>query len=112
MKKNIIISAVLSLIANVVLPLVVVFSVGGLDAAGILLLALATLYPIVSIVIGILSGSDKVEWHLPVINAAIFLVAESIIVGFDIYYAIAAVAYAGIGFAAAYITKTIKSKKA
>lgn len=112
MKKNIIISAVLSVITLILLPLAVVFLLGGLDALGILLLFLFFLNPIVAIVIGILSGSNKVQWYLPMINAAMFLIAESVIIGFDISYVIAAAIYAGLGLAAAYITASVKKKKA
>ena len=112
MKKNIIISAVLSVITNILLPLAIVFLIGGLDAMGILLLLLFVLNPIVSIVIGILSGGKTVQWYLPVINAAVFFVAESILVGFDVSNVIAAVVYAALGLAATYITKAIKGKKA
>lgn len=111
MKKNITISAVLSVIANILLPLAAIFIIGGLDAMGLLFLFLIALNPIVSIVIGILSAKDKVLWYLPVINAVIFLVAESVIVGFDISNVIAAVVYAGLGLAAAYITGAAKKKK-
>ena len=112
MKKNIIVSAVLSAIANVIFPLLVVFVIGGLDAMGILLIALFVLNPIVSIVIGILSDNKKVLWYLPVVNAVVFLIVESVIFGFDISNIIAAVIYAGLGLAAAYITKAVKNKRA
>lgn len=111
MKKNIIISAILSLITMVALPLVIVFFIGSMDALGILTLLLFVLNPILSVVIGILNSGEKALWYLPVINAVIFLIAESIIVGFDISYVIAAIVYAGLGIAAAYITKAIKNKK-
>ncbi|MBQ6884900.1 MAG: hypothetical protein IJN56_04090 [Clostridia bacterium] len=111
MKKNIIISMILSVISMIALPLLVVFYIGGMDAMGILLLMLFTLNPIVSIIIGVLSGGKKVRWYLPVINAAIFLIAQSVITGFDIMYILAAVTYAGFGFAAAYIIKAVKNKK-
>lgn len=112
MKKNIIISAVLSLITFIAIPLAVVFLIGGMDALGIILLLFFTLNPIVSIVIGILSADEKVHWCLPVINAAIFLIAESVLIGFEISILIAAIIYAGFGLAAAYITAVIKNKKA
>lgn len=112
MKKNIIISAVLSVLTLVLLPLAVVFFIGGMDALGILLLMFFILNPIVSVVIGILSGGLKTKWQLSAINAAVFLSAESIILGFDISYIIAAVICLGLGLAAAYVTAAVKKKKA
>ena len=112
MKKMTIMSIVISLVAFTLLPLAVVFIIGGMDALGILLLLLFVLNPIVSVIIGILSGkSGKVQWHLPIINALIFLISETILIGFDLSYIIAVAIYVGIGLAAAYITAAIKNKK-
>lgn len=111
MKKNIIISAALSVITFAAAPLLIAFLVGGIDALGILLILLFTLNPIVSIIIGVLSGGEKVQWYLPVANAIVFLVAQSVLIGFDIVYIFAAAIYAGIGLAAAFITKAIKKQK-
>ena len=108
MKKKIIISAILSLLAMVVIPLAIVFLTSGLDALGILLIFVFTLNPIVSIIIGVLSGGKKVLWYLPIANAAVFLATLVIITGFDISYVVMSAVYAGLGIAAAYITKAIK----
>ncbi len=112
MKKMTIISIIISLVAFIVLPLAVVFIIGGMDALGIMLLLLFAFNPIVSIIIGILSGkSGKVQWYLPVISALIFLISETVLIGFDFSYIIAVAVYVGLGLAAAYITAAIKNKK-
>ncbi len=112
MKTRTIISIIISLLAMVAFPGLVIGFIGGIDALGILLLLIFALNPLVSIAIGILSGwGEEVQWYLPAINAAIFLIAETVITGFDFSYIIAAAVYFGIGIAAAYITKAVNNKK-
>lgn len=113
MKKRIIASVLLSLITMFLLPLVSLKFIGGNDALGILLIYLLAVGPIVSVVIGVLSGfSNKILWYLPVINAAIFLISLVVIVGFAVEYIIFALIYLALGIIATFITKAIKVKKA
>lgn len=112
MKKRAIISVAISIVAMFLIPFLAVNFIYASDALGVLLLLMFVLNPIISIVIGIISGSDKVMWYLPVINAIIFLISESIIAGFDISYIIAAAVYTVIGLAAAYIKGRRKNNAA
>lgn len=112
MKARTIISVILSLIAMVLVPALTITTLLGGDALGIMLILTFTLNPIVSVVIGILSGWDgKVQWYLPLANAVIFLIASILIMEFDISLLIEAVIYFALGILAAYITNTVKNKK-
>lgn len=112
MKTRALISVIISLLAFALVPWLVISYIGGMDALGILLILFFAFNPLVSIVIGVLSGwGEKVQWYLPIIAGAIFLIAETVITGFDFTYIIAAAIYIGLGIAAAYITKALKNKK-
>lgn len=111
MKKRIVFSLIISLLIMVALPLITIFLLGSDDILGILFLLLLILNPIASIVIGIISGGQKVLWYLPVINSALYLLSYGIMVAVDVTLIISAAVYIALGLAAAYITKVIKSKK-
>lgn len=86
--------------------------IGGNDALGIFLIHLVALAPLTSVINGVLGGwGEKVQWYIPLINSVIFLISFIIITGFDLTYVICAAIYFGIGIAAAYITKAIRTKK-
>ncbi len=109
MKTRTIISIAISLIAMVLIPVLTVISALGADALGLMLLYTIILNPVVSIVIGILSGwGEKAQWYLPIANAAIYLIASIAIMGFDVSLLIGTVAYIVIGALSAYITNAIK----
>lgn len=111
MKTRNIISIILSLLATIVPSILTTLSLGGNDGLGVIFILFVTLYPAVAIIIGILSGIKKLQWYIPLINAAIFLVVYTIFMTFDPTLLIAAVIYAVIGLVAAYITNLISNKK-
>lgn len=111
MKTRNVISIALSLVTTILPPVLTTFFVGGNDGLGVIFLLFTILYPIVAIVVGILSGNKKLQWYIPLINAAIFLVVYTIFMTFDVILLVAAIVYAIIGLVAAYITKRISSKK-
>ena len=111
MKAKYIITTIISLLANFLVPFISINYLLGGDALGVLLILLITLNPVVALGIGISSGwNKKIEWYLPLINSLIFIIAYSIITGFDITYIIVAVIYFAIGIIATFITKAIRSK--
>lgn len=111
MKIRNIVSVIISLLTTILPPILINSYVGGNDAWGVLFILIFTLYPLVSIVIGILSGIKKLQWYIPIINSVIFLTVYIIFTGFDPTLLIAAIIYAILGIFAAYITKLISSKK-
>lgn len=109
MKAKYIITTIISLLANFLVPFIIINYLLGADALGVLLILLITLNPIVALGIGISSGwSKKIEWYLPLINSIIFIISISIITGFDITYILAGLIYFVIGIIAALITKSVK----
>ncbi|MBQ7921247.1 MAG: hypothetical protein IJ325_01540 [Clostridia bacterium] len=113
MKKRTILSIVLSLLVMVLVPVLTVYSVLGADALGLMYIYIMVLNPIVSIVIGILSGwGEKTQWYLPLINGVIYLIGSVVLMDFDITWLIGAVVYFVLGIAAAYITNAIRKRKA
>ena len=112
MKAKYIITTIISLLANFLVPFILINYLLSADALGVLLLLLITINPIVALGIGIASGwSKKVEWYLPLINSIIFIVATTIISGFDISYIFAALIYFALGIIAAFVTKALKKQK-
>lgn len=113
MKKRTTISIILSLLVMVLVPVLTVYTALGADALGLMFLYTMLLNPVVSLVIGVLSGwGEKAEWQLPLGNAIVYLVASVVIMGFDISWFIGAVVYFGLGIASAYVTNAIKKRKA
>ena len=112
MKKKAIISIILSLVAMVIVPVFTVLFLLGNDAMGVMLIFTFALNPIVSVIIGILSGiGGKIQWYLPVINSVIYLIAAIAIMTFDITFVIAAVIYLALAFVAALIAAKVGQKK-
>lgn len=112
MKAKHIITTIISLLANFLVPFIIINYLLSADALGVLLILLITLNPIVALGIGIASGwSKKIEWYLPLINSIIFIISISIITGFDITYILAGLIYFVIGIIAALITKSVKKRK-
>lgn len=113
MKKRTIASLILSLLVMVLVPILTVQTVLSPDALGLMFIYTMVLNPIVSVVIGILSVSDgKVQWHLPVVNAVIYLIAAIAVMGFDVSLLLGAAVYLVLGVAAAYIAKAVSARKA
>ena len=113
MKTRTIVSVILSLLVMAVVPVLTATTVSGADALGLMYIFTMVLNPIVSVVTGILSGWDgKILWYLPLVNAAVYLIASAAVMGFDASLLIGAVVYFVLGIAAAYVTKAIKMYKA
>ncbi|MBR3998246.1 MAG: hypothetical protein IKI93_07875 [Clostridia bacterium] len=113
MKTRTIVSLILSLLVMAVVPVLTVTTVPGADALGLMYLFTVALNPIVSIVIGVLSGWDgKILWYLPLVNAAVYLIASAAVMGFDAAWLIGAAVYFVLGIAAAYIAKAVRARKA
>ena len=113
MKTRTIISTILSLFTMVLLPVLTVTAVLGADAIGLMFLYTMALNPLVSIVIGILSGWDeKIQWYLPLANAIVYLIASIVIMGFSVSWLLGAIVYFGLGALSAFVTSKIKKRKA
>ena len=112
MKTRTIISAILILIAMVLVPILTVTAVLGGDAMGIMLILTVALNPVISLIVGILSGwGEKMQWYFPIANAVVYLIAAIAIMSFDISLLVAAAVYLVFGLVAAYITNIIKKRK-
>ena len=113
MKTRTIVSLILTLAVMVLVPVITIYTALSGDALGLMFLYTMVLNPVVSVVIGILSGWDKkVQWYLPVVNALVYLIAAIVMMESDVFWFVGAVVYLVLGIAAAYVTNAIRKRKA
>ncbi len=87
--------------------------VGGNDGLGMILLLFFVVNPIVSIILGIISGKYfKKLFYIPLVNAIFYLASAWIFLEpLETDFILYAVVYAVIGIAAAFVTSLIVNRK-
>ena len=113
MKKRLIVSLIISAAVMFLSLYLTVSYVGGNDGMGVLLLLFGLAYPILSVILGIVSGKAfKKLLLIPILNGIFFLISAWIFLAVDFAFVIGAVIYIGIGVAASAITSAVIKKKA
>ncbi len=113
MKARTIISLIVSAVVMFVPLGLTANFVGGNDGLGMILLLFFVVNPIVSIILGIISGKYfKKFFYIPLVNAIFYLASAWIFLEpLETDFILYAVVYAGIGIVASFVTSLVVSRK-